>query len=353
MNPTLTEILSLTNEAAALVQRGKLSYANDAAQVLLGAGCVGKSTAELFGREVAGSQCGAFVASVPLAGRSCILRISRVDEGQLFFLCPDEQTPIPLNEPMIAAGRSALMSINCAADLLRARTEPLDDPEINAGLDSLSRAYHRMMRLSGNASFVLAYSRGAALFQPLSLDLGELCASCIDAVRHHFPGVDWVVEKRGKLAALADPALFKLLLMNLLSNCLLHASGLHRVRADLSEHAGQVFLSVSDDGCGILQEQLARVFDRYRHGFNLSQMAEGAGFGLSVARGVAQLHGGALLLESRPEQGTTVHVSFQGALPGAAPLRSPEDGVLCSARALCTGLADCLPEAGFSALYAD
>ena len=79
MNPTVTEILKLTNEAVVLVQRGKLSYANEPALTLLGAGCLGKSVADIFGPEVAGSQSGALVASIPLGGRCCILRISRVE----------------------------------------------------------------------------------------------------------------------------------------------------------------------------------------------------------------------------------------------------------------------------------
>ena len=245
------------------------------------------------------------------------------------------------------------MSINCSVELLRARTEALNDSDLAAGLNSLSRAYHRLMRQSGNASFVQAYSRGAALFQPLALDLGLLCASCVEAGRHHFPDVTWQFERAGRMTALADPALFKQLLFNLLSNCLLHAAGLRRIRVDLREHQGQIFLAVSDDGCGIPQEQLSRVFDRYRHGFTLSQMAEGAGFGLSVARGVAQLHGGALLLESRPEQGTTVHVSFRSAGADSVPLRSPEGGPVCTSRDVQIGLADCLPDESFSERYAD
>ena len=112
-------------------------------------------------------------------------------------------------------------------------------------------------------------------------------------------------------------------------------------------------LSVSDDGYGIPAEQLHQAFDRYRYRFEGFQMWRGPGLGLSVARGVAQLHGGTLLLESRPGVGTAVRVTLSRSLASSGRLQESDGSSQYSTRDLLAGLADCLPEEAFTEKYLD
>ena len=63
-----SDILSMTDEPAALLQNRRLVFANAAARAILGEGCLGKGIRELFGDEVAELQAPDFVAAVPVAG---------------------------------------------------------------------------------------------------------------------------------------------------------------------------------------------------------------------------------------------------------------------------------------------
>jgi len=65
---------------------------------------------------------------------------------------------------------------------------------------------------------------------------------------------------------------------------------------------------VDDNGSGIPPEVLSSVFCRWRENRTLSDTAAGAGFGLCVARNIAEKHGGALVIESKEGQGTAVRV---------------------------------------------
>ena len=82
-------------------------------------------------------------------------------------------------------------------------------------------------------------------------------------------------------------------------------------------------------------------------------MGRGPGLGLSVSRGVAQLHGGTLLLESRENRGTAVRVTLSRKLSARGQLREDGSEEGYSSRDLLTGLADCLPEEAFSEKYLD
>ena len=141
-------------------------------------------------------------------------------------------------------------------------------------------------------------------------------------------------------------------MLNLISNCIVHAKGCTRVRLSLMETRENLILSVDDNGCGISPEQLGTVFDRYCHGFDTGSLCAGAGLGLTVARSVAQLHKGTLLLESRQGRGTTVRVSLSRRLSadrlcgGQSAWENDMQGIL-------TALADSLPDDCYTENYLD
>lgn len=86
------------------------------------------------------------------------------------------------------------------------------------------------------------------------------------------------------------------------------------LRAECSEN-GDVRLAVRDEGIGIPQAQQPRVFDKfYQVDGALNRRFEGAGIGLSIAKSLADAHGGRIDLESEVGEGST----FTLVLPNAA-----------------------------------
>ena len=74
----------------------------------------------------------------------------------------------------------------------------------------------------------------------------------------------------------------------------------------------EVWVSVRDTGIGIPVEKLSKVFDRfYQVEASLARRYEGMGLGLSIAKGMVELHGGRIWAESVEGMGS----SFTFALP--------------------------------------
>ena len=350
--PELEEKLLGMTEEAAVLSRGALAvYANAAARDLLGQDCVGKRIDELFGELVNGVQAPDFLAQIQVNGRPWQLRIGRLGRERVFFLHEWEALPALLNLPFLYALRSNLMNLALAADSLRARAEERADGAVLESLRAVTRSQFRIQRLANNASLILDYSRGEAAPMPRVFDLSVLCASLLEAVSAAQPALKFVGRLPDRALIDADPLLIKELLLNLLSNAMRHAEGCSRITLSLLQARENLVLALDDDGCGIPGEELPRVFDRYRHSFSLDQMGAGAGLGLTAARIISQLQGGALLLESRPGQGTTVRVSLRRG--EAARLRAPETEPEWESRELLTGLADCLPESCFDQRFLD
>ncbi|MEJ2690785.1 MAG: PAS domain S-box protein, partial [Deltaproteobacteria bacterium] len=81
-------------------------------------------------------------------------------------------------------------------------------------------------------------------------------------------------------------------------------------------------ISVQDDGCGIPEEYLARIFDPY---FSMKGMGskKGSGLGLSISMAIIRKHDGHIHVESPSEQGATFHIYIPSS-PEPLPIQKPE-----------------------------
>jgi len=110
----------------------------------------------------------------------------------------------------------------------------------------------------------------------------------------------------------ADRQKIYLLLANLLSNAIKFTNAGGRVLVAVEVRDSEVWVSVRDTGIGIPAEKLDKVFDRfYQVEGSLTRHSEGMGLGLPIAKGMVELHGGRIWVESVEDLGS----SFTFALP--------------------------------------
>ena len=65
------------------------------------------------------------------------------------------------------------------------------------------------------------------------------------------------------------------------------------------EAGGQIFIEIEDNGSGIKEEALGKVFDAF-----FTTKKKGTGLGLSISYKIVESHGGKIEVESKPEKGT-------------------------------------------------
>jgi len=113
---------------------------------------------------------------------------------------------------------------------------------------------------------------------------------------------------------IADSRAIKQILLNLLSNAVKFTGDGGEIAVSVSEDPSEIVLSVSDTGCGMTRQELERVFQMFGQArVNLSRDAEGSGLGLNIAKGLVEMHGGTLTVESEVGVGTTATVRLSSA----------------------------------------
>lgn len=117
----------------------------------------------------------------------------------------------------------------------------------------------------------------------------------------------------------SDRMLLEVILQNLLDNAMKFTPPGGRVTCSLQSGGHELTLTVADTGCGIPPEDQQRVFERF---FQVDRAKSGAagqrgtGLGLSIVKHAAQQLGAEVLLDSKPNVGTTVTVRIHLAATG-------------------------------------
>jgi two-component system phosphate regulon sensor histidine kinase PhoR len=112
----------------------------------------------------------------------------------------------------------------------------------------------------------------------------------------------------------ADPTKLHDVLRNLIANAITYSPERTAIRVDTERSDGSVTLSVSDEGPGIPEEDLARVFERfYRVDKSRARDPGGTGLGLAIVKHLIELHNGEVRAENRPGGGARVSVTLSSA----------------------------------------
>ncbi len=110
----------------------------------------------------------------------------------------------------------------------------------------------------------------------------------------------------------ADPALFERVISNLLDNAVKYSSNGGKVLVRAFEKDGSAVIEVVDEGIGISEADIPRIFERfYRVDKSRSRESGGAGLGLSITKHIIESHGGKIEVESAPQKGSKFKVSLQ------------------------------------------
>ena len=198
----------------------------------------------------------------------------------------------------------------------------MDDPaHARRFLEVVFRHTERLGRLLNDLTDLSNIELGRVSLQRGPVALGEVVDGTLDIIRAKADAGGVRLEARlpAELPAVqADRDRLAQILINLVDNAVKYTPRGGQVAVEAAAGEGLVEVAVVDTGVGIPPADLPRITERfYRVDRARSRELGGTGLGLAIVKHLVAAHGGTLVIESRPGEGTRVRVTLPAATPPA------------------------------------
>lgn len=200
-----------------------------------------------------------------------------------------------------------LRMMSSYSELLRRRYGDQLDSDARDFIGYIAGGADRMKRLIDDLLLYSRVERSAVPAQQVRLDhvLDDAMANLANAIERSGAVVERgpLPEVTGECSGLTQ------VFQNLIGNAIkFTAPGTRpRVRVHASEDETNWIISVRDNGIGIAPESFERIFVIFQR-LHAQELYEGTGIGLTICKKVVERHGGRIVVDSAPGQGTTFTV---------------------------------------------
>ena len=187
------------------------------------------------------------------------------------------------------------------------------EDELYEVIGDIERQGRRMKRLVESLLSFTRLEQGTADASFEEIDLSALVTGVCEEQKE-LPEKDITLTHRVEpgIRMRADATLIARMLTNLIRNAYRYGREGGHIEVSLSKNEDRIRLAVADDGIGIKEEDLLRIFNRFYRADKSRTYAEGSGLGLglSMVREIAALHKGEVSVTSAPGEGSTFTVVF-------------------------------------------
>lgn len=319
---TIRQMLHISPQAQLLLEGGAILAFSPEAQRLFPNILKCTDVTQLFGSDMPdydreSADAGLFF-SAGIAGRRYDVTVTALPPYRLCTIVP---TTLENTETLRTTAqylRQLLASIMAIVPKLLPRLEALNDPKLLSQASSMHQSLYQLMRLTENLDVYTA-----PVPQPVRFDLRQyfegleehlipLCRDSGCTLEFHYP--------HEQCLCTADPELLNHALLNLLSNAIKFSAPGEPITLTCKKQKENIMISIRDRGQGIPPDEMRTAFFRSEHRGQIPSPQWGVGLGLMAARKIVEAHGGRLLIESRENLGTTVHISLRANPSGSSTM---------------------------------
>lgn len=213
-------------------------------------------------------------------------------------------------------------------------TQLLSDPAMGSLNDK--QANYAQYILSSSSSLLsiindildlASIDEGAVVLEKQAIHIKTAIEETVAALRDRFQEASVSMEVRlpqNMEPVFADPKRLRQIIFNLVANAVEHSAAGQKVAVVIENSGTHWALHVQDQGAGIPQDVIERVFERFETANTSSMRRRGIGLGLTLVRTFVEMHGGRVSIVSEPTRGTRVTCQFPHAQESVrTDMRSP------------------------------
>ena len=215
--------------------------------------------------------------------------------------------------------KTPIGAVSLLAEALQAASDEPD--QVRRFAKRLTKEADRLARITQEIIELSRLQAADALTSPAVVEIDHVVALAVDQNRVAAESSRVTIISGGDAGAevYGDEPLLAVALHNLIANAIQYSPKGSRVGVGVSHGDGIVEIAVTDQGIGIPDDELDRVFERFfRIDPARSRHTGGSGLGLSIVKHVVQNHGGDIRVWSQPGNGSTFTIRLPEASHAAA-----------------------------------
>jgi len=217
--------------------------------------------------------------------------------------------------------RSPLTSVQGFAELLMLERESLTPRQAETVEVILDNCRH-LVRLLNDLLDLARSDAGRLAIRPQPTEVAPLIADVVRTMRAQTEAAGQALSEQVQTdlpPINVEPDRIRQILINLITNAHEYSPESASIQVVAQASGTEVEIAVSDNGPGIPEDQLGRIFERFTRGdAGLTQRVGGTGLGLAISKSLVELHGGSIGAESSVGRGSTFRVRLPIAGPVAA-----------------------------------
>ncbi len=185
------------------------------------------------------------------------------------------------------------------------------EEEFKESAESIKRQAERMSKLISELLMISRMDKNTVKLNFESMDISELVTFVCDEQREiHDESITLNTEIENGITAEADRFLLVRLFINLISNAYQYGKEGGNINVRLFEKDGNIVFSVQDDGIGISEKDIPKIWERFYQADSSRTDNGSMGLGLSMVKWIANCHGGEITVKSELGKGSTFTFTF-------------------------------------------
>jgi len=206
--------------------------------------------------------------------------------------------------------KTPLTSIRMFAELLQMRET--NDAQQTSFLYTIVSESERLTRLLNNVLDFSRIERGQKTYQLQPGSLAEVVEFAVRTIQYPLTQQGFVLDLNVDEAiprVAVDRDALQQAILNLLTNAMKYSGEQRVIGLRLFKEDGAAWIQVSDRGIGISEREQSRIFEKfYRVPIPENREISGTGLGLSLVAHIVEAHGGSVLVQSSPGEGSTFSI---------------------------------------------
>lgn len=213
--------------------------------------------------------------------------------------------------------KTPLTSIGMSVDLLSVDKDINSNPMHKDLIRIIKEEKERMIYLIKDLLDLSKIETGKDQIKLENCKLKSILENSIEDLKNYCDGQEAEVTLENideNLSVYADPSKISLVIKNLISNAVKYRKEnvKPKILIDIIKKSNNVIVSVKDNGRGIPQDYLEKIFEKFiQVKVSNDGKIEGTGLGLSICKGIIKAHNGEIWVESTVDKGSTFYFSLK------------------------------------------